>query len=345
MQLRIKLYDLILAFANALDQVHPALTGHHRRVGFLLDRLAERLGLPSEERERLFLAGIMHDVGVIPLKTSAEDLVFERERYLHPQAGCLFLQNCPTLAEEAERVRFHHMYWEKACDRGLAAREGSLINIADRVDVDLRAKNDFREAVEGAEHKMRERRPGIYSPDHIKAMQDILHDEETLNDLAGAHMRLPSFVRRRYGDQILTPQETIRFSTLFGHIIDSCSPFTATHSTGVAHMAVALGRLTGMGQDDLDTLFVAGMLHDIGKLGIPLALLEKPGQLTDEEFPKVKRHADLSRLWLDAVPGFERVSVWGGGHHERLDGKGYPLGLKGEEIPLPSWRLRTCSRH
>ena len=150
MQLRIKLYDLILAFANALDQVHPALTGHHRRVGFLLDRLAERLGLPSEERERLFLAGIMHDVGVIPLKTSAEDLVFERERYLHPQAGCLFLQNCPTLAEEAERVRFHHMYWEKACDRGLAAREGSLINIADRVDVDLRAKNDFREAGSGA---------------------------------------------------------------------------------------------------------------------------------------------------------------------------------------------------
>ena len=68
---------------------------------------------------------------------------------------------------------------------------------------------------------MRERRPGIYSPDHIEAMQDILHDEETLNDLAGAHMRLPSFVRRRYGDQILTPQETIRFSTLFGHIIDS----------------------------------------------------------------------------------------------------------------------------
>ena len=336
MQLRIKLYDLILAFANALDQVHPALTGHHRRVGFLLDRLAERLGLPSEERERLFLAGIMHDVGVIPLKTSAEDLVFERERYLHPQAGCLFLQNCPTLAEEAERVRFHHMYWEKACDRGLAAREGSLINIADRVDVDLRAKNDFREAVEGADRRVCERRPGIYSPDHIEAMQDTLHAEETLNARAGAHTRLPAFVRRRYGDQILTPQETIRFSTLFGHIIDSCSPFTATHSTGVAHMAVALGRLTGMGQDDLDTLFVAGMLHDIGKLGIPLALLEKPGQLTDEEFPKVKRHADLSRLWLDAVPGFERVSVWGSGHHERLDGKGYPLGLKGEEIPLPS---------
>ena len=195
---------------------------------------------------------------------------------------------------------------------------------------------EAREAVEGADRRVCERRPGIYSPDHIEAMQDILHDEETLNDLAGAHTRLPAFVRRRYGDQILTPQETIQFSTLFGHIIDSCSPFTATHSTGVAHMAVALGRLTGMGQDDLDTLFVAGMLHDIGKLGIPLALLEKPGQLTDEEFPKVKRHADLSRLWLDAVPGFERVSVWGGGHHERLDGKGYPLGLKGEEIPLPS---------
>ena len=336
MQLRIKLYDLILAFANALDQVHPALTGHHRRVGFLLDRLAERLGLPSEERERLFLAGIMHDVGVIPLKTSAEDLVFERERYLHPQAGCPVLQNCPTLAEEAERVRFHHTYWEKACDRGGSPPAKAASSISRIAWMWICAPRTISGKPWRAEHKMRERRPGIYSPDHIKAMQDILHDEETLNDLAGAHMRLPSFVRRRYGDQILTPQETIRFSTLFGHIIDSCSPFTATHSTGVAHMAVALGRLTGMGQDDLDTLFVAGMLHDIGKLGIPLALLEKPGQLTDEEFPKVKRHADLSRLWLDAVPGFERVSVWGGGHHERLDGKGYPMGLKGEEIPLPS---------
>ena len=163
MQLRIKLYDLIFGLRQRAGPGSSGPDRHHRRVGFLLDRLAERLGLPSEERERLFLAGIMHDVGVIPVKTSAEDLVFERERYLHPQAGCLFLQNCPTLAEEAERLRFHHMYWEKACDRGLAAREGSLINIADRVDVDLRAKNDFREAVEGAEHKMRERRPGIYS--------------------------------------------------------------------------------------------------------------------------------------------------------------------------------------
>lgn len=210
--------------------------------------------------------------------------------------------------------------------------------------MDLRAKNDFREAVEGADRRVCERRPGIYSPDHIEAMQDILHDEETLNDLAGAHTRLPAFVRRRYGDQILTPQETIQFSTLFGHIIDSCSPFTATHSTGVAHMAVALGRLTGMGQDDLDTLFVAGMLHDIGKLGIPLALLEKPGQLTDEEFPKVKRHADLSRLWLDAVPGFERVSVWGGGHHERLDGNGLPAGPEGRGDPSPLTDHGDCGR-
>ncbi|WP_337431167.1 HD domain-containing phosphohydrolase [Bilophila sp.] len=336
MQLRIKLYDLILAFSNALDQVHPALTGHHMRVGFLLDRLSERLGLSAGERERLFLAGIMHDVGVIPLKTSAEDLIFERERYLHPQAGCLFLQSCPTLAEEAERVRFHHMYWEKACDRGSAAREGSLINIADRVDVDLRAKKDFREAVENAERKVRQRRPGVYSPDHAEAMLDILHDEETLRGLAGAHRHLPGPFRRRYGDRLLEPQEIIQFSTLFGHVIDSCSPFTATHSTGVAHTAAALGRLAGIGRDDLDTLFVAGMLHDIGKLGIPLSLLEKPGKLTDEEFPKMKRHVDLSRLWLDAVPGFGLVSAWGGGHHERMDGRGYPLGLKDRELPIPA---------
>lgn len=167
-------------------------------------------------------------------------------------------------------------------------------------------------------------------------MQDILHDEETLNDLAGAHIRLPAFVRRRYGDQILTPQETIQFSTLFGHIIDSCSPFTATHSTGVAHMAVALGRLTGMGQDDLDTLFVAGMLHDIGKLGIPLAPARKTRAADRRGIPQ----GEAPRRPQPPVAGRRtrlRARERLGRRAPRTAGRqGLPAGPEGREIPLPS---------
>lgn len=336
MQQPVKLYDLVMAFSNALDQVHPALTGHHLRVGFLLDRLAERLGLSDSERHNLFWAGVMHDVGVVPLKISAADLIFERERFLHPKAGWLFLKECPTLETAAELVRHHHTYWEKARDREAVVRAGCLINIVDRADVLLRGDAPREECARRAAARLRQRRRGVFAPRHLEALLDVLHDGESLAALDGIHGRLPGDLRERYGRQTLRIEEIIRFSTLFGHVIDSCSPFTATHSTGVAYVARALGHSAGLGENDRDTLFVAGMLHDIGKLGIPAALLEKPGPLTETEFPRVKKHADLSRRWLDAVPGFQEVSLWGSCHHERLDGTGYPLGLKADELPIPA---------
>lgn len=336
MEQPVKLYDLVMAFSNALDQVHPALTGHHLRVGFLLDRLAERLDLPASERHNVFWAGVMHDVGVVPLKISAADLIFERERFLHPKAGWLFLKECPLLEKVADLVHHHHMYWEKARDRETAVRGGCLINLADRADVLLRGDAPVEECARRTASLLRRRRRGVFAPRHLEALLDILHDGEALAALDGISGRLPAVLRERYGQQTLRTEEIIQFSTLFGHVIDSRSPFTATHSTGVAHVARALGRYAGLAEKDLDILFVAGMLHDIGKLGIATALLEKPGPLTETEFPRVKRHADLSRQWLDAIPGFQRVSQWGSCHHERLDGTGYPLGLKADRIPTPA---------
>ncbi len=88
--------------------------------------------------------------------------------------------------------------------------------------------------------------------------------------------------------------------------------------------------------EDRRAIFVAGLLHDIGKMGVPLNLLEKKGPLEAHEFQEVSRHARLSKEVLSAIPGFERVAPWGAMHHEKLNGRGYPDGLRGEEIPLES---------
>lgn len=336
MKLRVKLFDLVMAFSHALDQVHPTLAGHHRRVGFLVNGLAERLAMPLEERRRVFLAGVMHDVGVLPLNVGADDLIFERERHLHARAGWLLLGNCPPMRHIAGPVRHHHEYWEKAHTEGPEVREGSLINLADRVDILLRRNPDFRQASEETVRVIQGRRPGIFAPRHVATMVDMLRDERNHDALAEAHLHLPAGISADFDNLFLESEGIIQFSTLFGHVIDSCSPFTATHSTGVAWTACAMGRWLDMDRDALDILFVAGMLHDIGKLGVPSALLEKPGSLTPAEFIQVKQHAVLGRHWLDAVPGFEKVSLWGGLHHERLDGTGYPEGLKDADIPVPA---------
>jgi putative nucleotidyltransferase with HDIG domain len=116
--------------------------------------------------------------------------------------------------------------------------------------------------------------------------------------------------------------------------VDAKDPYTAGHSQRVQRIAVALGEELGLEREQLDVLRFAGLFHDIGKIGVPDAILTKPERLTELEFEIVKRHPEdgarivgrLNRLHA-AVPAVLH-------HHERWDGRGYPHGLRAEEIPL-----------
>ena len=116
--------------------------------------------------------------------------------------------------------------------------------------------------------------------------------------------------------------------------VDAKDPYTAGHSQRVQRIAVALGEELGLGREQLDVLRFAGLFHDIGKIGVPDAILTKPGRLTELEYEVVKRHPEdgarivgrLHRLNA-AVPAVLH-------HHERWDGDGYPHRLRGERIPL-----------
>jgi HD-GYP domain-containing protein (c-di-GMP phosphodiesterase class II) len=92
----------------------------------------------------------------------------------------------------------------------------------------------------------------------------------------------------------------------------------------------------GVSGPEVDLIRSAARVHDIGKIGIPDAILRKPAKLTDEEFAVIKKHPEYGWAVLRAVPGFERVSLFVLHHHEAFDGKGYPAGLRGEEIPIGS---------
>ncbi|NNM86661.1 MAG: HD domain-containing protein [Phycisphaerales bacterium] len=120
----------------------------------------------------------------------------------------------------------------------------------------------------------------------------------------------------------------------FARVIDAKSPFTFGHSTRVARYADAIARQLGMQPKNRRWLRRAALLHDIGKLGISNALLDKPGKLTPAEYAKIKEHSRLSGEILCRIPLFREFADIGRSHHERLDGKGYPLGLQGEQINL-----------
>ena len=95
------------------------------------------------------------------------------------------------------------------------------------------------------------------------------------------------------------------------------------------------------GREKRNGLFLAASLHDIGKIGIPTAILEKPGKLDDDEFAIIKKHVKYTLDWLSPMPNFEHIRNWAADHHEKLDGLGYSVGKSAEELDFNA-RLMTC---
>lgn len=111
---------------------------------------------------------------------------------------------------------------------------------------------------------------------------------------------------------------------------------TGVHSTRLAEWAVRVAEQLGVPPSQLSDIEAAAILHDIGKIGVPDSILNKPGKLTPEEREKMEKHSEYGWAILRGIPSFEQTSLLVLHHHERVDGKGYPSGLKGDETPLGS---------
>jgi putative nucleotidyltransferase with HDIG domain len=116
--------------------------------------------------------------------------------------------------------------------------------------------------------------------------------------------------------------------------LDARDPYTAGHSERVSVISVAIGRTLLLPADDLEVLRLGALLHDIGKIGVPDDVLRKPGALTDAEYAAIKLHPVLGARILRSVPFLARHISIVELHHERPDGRGYPGGLRGDDIPL-----------
>lgn len=120
----------------------------------------------------------------------------------------------------------------------------------------------------------------------------------------------------------------------FGQVVDAKSPYTQGHSARVALYADLVAQELGMAEPRRRWLRRGAILHDVGKLGVSNSILDKPGKLDDDEWDAVKRHAAFTGSILGRIKIFEELARVSSAHHERLDGGGYPLGLKGDDIVL-----------
>lgn len=138
---------------------------------------------------------------------------------------------------------------------------------------------------------------------------------------------------REYYNELRTLfYETIR---AISNSLDTKDSYTNGHSLRVTLYSMILARKLNLDNEYLEDIEIAGLLHDIGKIAMPKNILCKNGRLTDEEFCVMKSHPDKGEKIVLNINKLQCISEWVKAHHEKYDGSGYPLGLKGEEIPLP----------
>lgn len=121
--------------------------------------------------------------------------------------------------------------------------------------------------------------------------------------------------------------QTLRYT------VEARDPYTRGHSDRVSEYAVLLGKALGVSDEDLETLRIGALFHDVGKIGVPDAVLQKAGKLDDDEYSQIKQHPNIGVHILSHASIFENILPIVGHHHEKYNGTGYPGKLKGEEIP------------
>ncbi len=325
------LLDLIHGISSALDYVSTSVTGHHRRVAVASASIATTLGLDSDNTTDLIMAGLLHDIGAFSLDLKLDGLDFDADLTEHSLVGYRLLREHPLLHRSSQMVLHHHTPWQDLQDNpGEIAKEtlflSNVLNLMDRVDIlgkvgiKVFDREHIRSAISNYSHV-------LYAEDAIDAFMEVSKEPMFWDRMEDKESPMREIIGTGFHDQYIPQDQLLDFSRFFSQIIDFRSRHTATHSQGVAETAVQLAKLAGMSERDQRRMRLAGNLHDIGKLAVPVRLLDKPAKLEPEEYSTMQNHASVCENVLRSVPGLENISDWACQHHERLNGKGYPHGL------------------
>jgi len=335
----VPLYDMVRCLSRAMDFVDKRMVNHHQRVAYIAGAVAKELGMGTQRRDMLVLAGTLHDVGAVSLAERLSLLEFEAFNVEpHCERGYRFLHGFRPFHPIARQVLHHHLDWNDG--KGEVSRgrevplESHLLHLADRVDALI---DHGRPVLLQSTRVCRELQ--LYSgsrfrPDLVEAFLECAAKEFFWLDIVSPTIE-PILATTLYdGRDSLDLDGLLEIAGLFSRVIDFRSRFTAVHSSGVAAVAEALARSAELPDRECRTVRLAGELHDLGKLAVPVEILEKPARLRPSERTIIRSHTYHTYRVLESVPGLEEVNAWASFHHERPDGKGYPFHVSGEKYSL-----------
>ncbi|OGP26103.1 MAG: hypothetical protein A2X91_11200 [Deltaproteobacteria bacterium GWB2_65_81] len=335
------LQNLVLSLSDALDLVHLVAVDHQQRVAYMALRLALQAEWPPGERTDLLYAAALHDIGILSVEERVGILQGDLEDTdRHARLGGSLLSRFDPFRRAAGIVGFHHKEWD-ATDGwdGVpdpVRRSANAINLADFVERRIRRDAGILGQAPGIVAAVDDLRGKQISAELVDAFHKLAGVESFWLDAVSPHVDTVIAGMVDWPRVILGMDGLEQIGRILSRIVDYRSAYTATHSGGVAASASVLARRLLFEERECRLVRIAGLLHDLGKVAVPNAILEKAGRLSSWEFDVIRGHAYHTFRILSAIGGFEEITQWAAFHHERMDGNGYPFHHKGDALPLGS---------
>lgn len=321
-------WDWVLRITDSsIDAAESQLGGHNEQVAYVTYKLMMAMENKDKDAElihRICLTAYFHDIGCYRTDDKTFITKLEAERpHNHAAYGFVFLKLFYSEAVDLSAIKYHHLPWNMRPTDGEEISEYAfLIHLADRIAIASAEGTDVVDYVN-------KHCGTLFAPENVALFHKANEDNLLLSQLKNGYycIEIRSFLSRF----VLSHDEILSMAKMICYAMDFSSTATVEHTIFVTAITRKLAQVYSLPDETVEEMAQAAGLHDIGKLVVPVHILEKPEKLTKEEFQVIQYHAIVGYDIL-SVMGLENLRDIASLHHEKLDGSGYPFGLKGDQL-------------
>ena len=312
------LWQIGIEFIRRIDE---DLIEYNLILAYITYKLSKLEGVPNKNIKRLVFVSCFNDIGI--LKSKEGDASSEIETYL-------FLKYFSPLKDNANLVLV------KKNVKPLSGyyADGMRLNVAKDFTKELIKLKDkdmaYKKIVDNKDQ---------YSAIDVLALSKLVNKTDIFYEINSMHYK--TVIYKYISKMLFNPREKENFITMLASLFEMYSLQTLSHSKVTAYIAYSISKKMKLKKINQKKIYVAGLCHDLGKVSVPLKILEKPDKLTDSEYTKMKKHVTYTKEILDGKVDFDIVEI-AYRHHERLDGLGYPNKIKGNNLTVDQKILQVA---
>ena len=343
--------EVLFALSYALDCVEHELVGvttnHSKRVAYICVKMGEKFKMNTNELLDLAACALLHDNALtefIQAEYNEHEVEDDKNLSLHCVMGEKNIEKIKFFDDVNGSILYHH---ENADGTGPLKKTwkeipifARMIHLADQLDANFDLSNITEEKFNKIKKFLHQNTHTIFDEECTETFFNCF-DFEGIRKMGNSKIDQTLSLNIPKIEYEYANHEVINFAQMFATIVDYKSEFTHNHCIEIAKKAYEMGEFYGYDEDTKTKLYLAGALHDIGKLAVGNDLLEKEGKLTQKEYKDMQTHAYQTYFILRSIAGFEEVTSWASLHHEKLDGTGYPFGKTAEQLGKNE-RLMAC---